>query len=690
MVWDRRERSGVRPATDSVMRDRSGPLLGACFLDTTALADSLSALARNHHWVWSAPTRATLDSLPGARPDRHPAATVAALTDADLDRLLADDDFVASVERDRRALAQVSAGPMVDPEIAYFSPEFGVTESVPQYSGGLGILAGDHLKAASDLALPLVGVGLFYRHGFFRQRLVDGRQAEHYDTYDAVDLGCVDAGVVVEVPVADRVVRARVWRVEIGRIPLILLDTDIEGNSDEDRRITDRLYSGDRRHRIEQEVVLGVGGSRALTSLGWHPPVFHLNEGHAGFLILDLLDREISGGASLDQARDAVRRHLIFTTHTPVPAGIDRFSGELAAAHLVPWATDWDVPVEAVFALGAEPDSDEFNMAAMCLRSAGRVNGVSELHGAVSRELFADIEGGDAIGSITNGVHARSWVSEPLQAVFDGTLGPGWADGDPAAWGAVADIDDDTIRSVRRSGGEQLADMVRARTGAPIDPDALVVGFARRFATYKRATLLLRHPDRLAALLGDDDRPVTFVFAGKAHPANAPGKESLAGIVAYGSSADANGRFVFVPDYDISIAKAMYAGCDVWLNTPIRPHEASGTSGEKSALNGGCNLSISDGWWDEMADGRNGWVIPASDAADPVERDDAESAAVFDLLEAEIVPEYHADGLGQSAEWLDRVRHVWATLGPQVTAARMVAEYRDKLYQPAARDVSSR
>ena len=654
-------------------------------MDRNSLRDALATLASSHVWTWTVELRDLFDNLAGA--PAHPVVTVAALDDDRLDGLLADGWVIDVVQRGIDALtaARDASGP---PEIAYFSPEFGISELVPQYSGGLGILAGDHVKASNDLAVPLVGVGLFYREGFFRQDIAEGHQAERYERYEPEQFGAVEAPKSIDVPIADRDVTARIWLMSVGRVQLILLDTDHPDNSPEDRRITDRLYSGDRRHRIEQELVLGVGGARALDALGLSPRVFHLNEGHAGFLILELLDRRIADGEPLDEAVREVRRQLVFTTHTPVPAGIDRFSRDISTEHLQPWADAWRLPIADLFELGRDPSEEppEFNMAVFCLRTAARANGVSRLHGRVSRELFAHVPGGDAIGSVTNGVHARTWAAPPLQQLLDRTCGRTWADGDREAWQRTGDLDDDTVRGVRRAGGSLLATMVRDRTGTALDPDALTVGFARRFATYKRATLLLRHRERLLALLADDARPIQFVFAGKAHPNDEPGKTLLADVVAFASSVDAKDRFVFVPDYDIEVAKAMYAGCDVWLNNPVRPHEASGTSGEKSAINGGLNCSISDGWWDEMADGRNGWTIPASASVEPAVRDRAESAAALDLLTGEIVPTYYRDDAPWSTEWLDRVRHCWTDLGPRVTAARMVSDYWEQLYRPTIED----
>lgn len=649
------------------------------------LRGALASLATNLRWTWSPRTAAVFARLPTADHTRHPLRSVSALGADDLEELGGDEHWCAEVAALLAELDAELATAVTAPAIVYYSPEFGITELVPQYSGGLGVLAGDHLKAASDLGVSLAAVGLFYRHGFFSQQIGPNGQHERVETYDPVELGCSDTGVIVDVPIATRTVRAKVWRLDVGRVPLLLLDTDIDDNTPADRAITDQLYSGDRRHRLEQELVLGVGGSRAVTAIGWEPGVHHLNEGHAGFLAFELIDRErTAGAASLDAAIEAVRPHVLFTTHTPVPAGIDRFDRKLIERHLEPWADRWEEPIRSLLALGEDPDdgTDVFNMAALCLRMADRANGVSKLHGEVSRELFARVPGGDQICSVTNGVHARTWVSSTLQGHFDDVLGAGWPNGDPESWSAVDRLADDRLVAVRSITREPLVRLLADRSGATLHPDALVIGFARRFATYKRATLLLRHPDVLAALLADDDRPIHLVFAGKAHPADEPGKGLLSQVVAHSSTAAANGRFTFIPDYDMAVARAMYAGCDVWLNTPVRPHEASGTSGEKAALNGALNCSIRDGWWAEMSDGRNGWDIPLSAATDPERRDDEESAATLALLR-EIAAEFHADGTGSpSAAWLDRVRHNWRTLGPLVTSARMVDDYRTRLYEP--------
>lgn len=652
-------------------------------MDPNSLRDELHQLASNHLWTWQYRTADLLASLPTARADRHPAVAVAGLTDDQLDALLTDDEFASSVHARLSHLDRTMATAVTDPDVVYYSPEFGISEVVPQYSGGLGILSGDHLKSASDIGTNLAAVGLFYRHGFFRQYLENEQQAERIETYWAPDFGFGDTGIVVDVPIADRLVQAKVWRMQVGRIPLLLLDTDVVTNTDHDRAITDQLYAGDRRHRLEQELVLGVGGARAVEAMGWRPGVHHSNEGHAGFLTFELIDRARRAGADdLEQAVALVKPTVLFTTHTPVPAGIDRFDHELVGPHLRPWSEQWGDELADVLALGADPDDDQvFNMAALCLRVAACANGVSKLHGEVSRDLFATVPGGPAITSVTNGVHARTWVSPVLQALFDAELGEGWDRGESDAWSRIDRVPADSIVATRAADKAPLTALL-ASHGLTLDPDALVIGFARRFATYKRANLLLRHPEVLGALLADDDRPVHILFAGKAHPADTPGKTLLQQVVHYGSTPAANRRFDFIPDYDIAVARALYSGCDVWLNNPVRPREASGTSGEKAALNGALNCSILDGWWDEMSDGRNGWDIPTSDALDDDARDDEESAAALALLAA-IAAEFHADGTGRpSAAWVDRMRHNWRTLGPQVTAARMVADYDRELYQP--------
>ena len=643
-------------------------------MDSPALREVLLRLATNYRWTWRLSCRRLLMSLPGADPAQHPLQAVSGLSEEQIQQLLDDEVFMSEVIKESASLAELVIE--APPTIAYFSPEFGISSFARQYAGGLGVLAGDFLKAASDSGLRLAGVGLFYRQGAFRQVIEDGEQGAIFNAVEPEKVGAVDTGIEVEVPFPGRDIRARVWRMDIGRVPLILLDTDVESNSEKDRAITDRVYMGTERHRIEQEMVLGIGGARALAALGWDIEIYHLNEGHAGFLTLELIDRVIKAG-DLATAAARVRKDLIFTTHTPVQAGIDKLKRDTLGPCLEIWAQRWKVEVGDLWRLGSDPgDSDTFNMAVFCLRMSSAANGVSELHGEVSRALFSDLEEGSRIGHVTNGVHARTWTGDAGQALFDDVLGSGWAEGLTEAWDRVDDIDDDRLVEMRRQGSLRLSELVSS-TGVTLDPDALIVGFARRFAPYKRANLMLRQRDRLVEMLADDDRPIHFLFAGKAHPSNELAKTFLSSILDFSDSVDANSRFSFIPDYDMDIASYLVQGCDIWLNNPIRPREASGTSGEKAALNGGLNCSILDGWWAEMFDGENGWAIATSEATDPEIRDSEDSAAVIDTLMA-ARDEYY-----QSRDVFNRrIRRAWRTLGPRVTAARMLRDYQSRLYDP--------
>ena len=616
-------------------------------------------------------------TLPGADLRTHPAEVVSRLGEDQLEQLLGDDDLVSRVRHELAALDELVAEWRA-PRIGYLSPEFGLTALIPQYAGGLGVLAGDHMKAASDLGLPIAGVGLLYRDGVFRQVIEESVQKETYESVDPMNIGASDTGVTVQVPLPGREVTARVWRIDVGRVPLILLDTNVEPNGEEDRRITDTLYQGFGQHRVDQEMVLGVGGARALTALGWPVTVFHLNEGHAGFIILELIDRVIEDG-EVGRAVDRVRPGLLFTTHTPVPAGIDRFDRTTVQPYLELWSQRWGAEFDDLWQVGSDPeDPEKFNMAALCLRVAAEANGVSQLHGEVSRGLFAGVGIGDHIQSVTNGVHARTWTAPHLATFFDELLGEGWVGGDPEAWDRIVEIDKSRLDAARHESSRRLADMVRIHTGRDLDPDSLLIGFARRFAPYKRATLLLRHRERLLELLADDERPVHFLFAGKAHPADQMGKDLVAEVIGFADSSESQGRVTFIPDYDMEIAAGLVQGCDIWLNNPIRPREASGTSGEKAALNGGLNCSILDGWWAEMFDGKNGWAIPMSSHEDPEMRDEEEATAMLEVIET-VRDEYHS----ARPVFNGRIRHAWQTLGPRVTASRMLREYRDRFYDAA-------
>ncbi|GAB7180906.1 alpha-glucan family phosphorylase [Kitasatospora sp. Ki12] len=721
----------------------------------------LHELALNLRWSWHPETRDLFRSVDpevwaatGEDPVRLlgevPAARLAALA-ADrrfLRRLgdLADDlrDYLSG-PRWYQTRQETEAGAL-PAAIAYFSPEYGIAAALPQYSGGLGILAGDHLKAASDLGVPVIGVGLFYRHGYFRQSLDrDGWQQERYPLLDPDELAVSPLreadGTPCRVDLAlpgGRTLAARIWKAQVGRVPLLLLDSDIEANSPAERDVTDRLYGGGSEHRLLQEMLLGIGGVRAVRAycrLTGHPApeVFHTNEGHAGFLGVERIRELVAAGpadpdtAALDfaAALESVRAGTLFTTHTPVPAGIDRFDRELVARHFGGEAALPGVPVDQVLALGAEtwPGGDPklFNMAAMGLRLAQRANGVSTLHGEVSRSMFNGLWPGFdpaevPITSVTNGVHAATWIDPAVVRLGAAEIGAERAEeamttGEATRWTGLESIGNSEVWELRRTLRAQLVEEARRRLRASwrqrgagqaelgwvssvLDPDVLTIGFARRVPSYKRLTLMLRDQDRLRSLLLHPTRPVQIVVAGKAHPADDGGKRLIRQMVAFADDPAVRHRIVFLPDYDMAMAQHLYPGCDVWLNNPLRPLEACGTSGMKAALNGCLNLSVLDGWWDEWYDGRNGWAIPTADERDGVldpdsgeaeRRDDIESAALYDLIEDQVAARFYdrdADGLPQ--QWIAMVRHTLVTLGPKVLAGRMVREYVERLYAPAA------
>ncbi len=684
----------------------------------------LSELVLNLRWSWHPETLDLFESVEPTvwRECRHdPVRLLGEVPPARLDELSRDADFL---RRLHDAAAELNAY-LTTPgwyqsqagtasAIAYFSPEFGITETLPQYSGGLGILAGDHLKAASDLGVPIIGVGLLYRAGYFVQSLsADGWQQEHYPGLDPHGLPLTQlrepSGAVATVAIGlpGRTMYAHVWKAQVGRVPLLLLDTDLEDNEAGDRLVTDRLYGGGSDHRLLQEMLLGVGGVRAVRA--WcritgspQPEVFHTNEGHAGFQGVERIREYVADGLGFDEALTLSRAGTVFTTHTPVPAGIDRFPRELVERHFGPANPDYaalpQLPLSRILAFGAEEDPGIFNMAHMGLRLAQRANGVSRLHGQVSREMFRELWAGfdDAevpITSITNGVHAPTWVARPMRGLAEreSSVGPS---------SAAHDLSDEQLLALRRGLRDELVQEVRRRLrvswqqrGASpaelgwiddvFDPDVLTIGFARRVPSYKRLTLMLSDRERLTRLLLHAERPIQLVIAGKAHPADDGGKELVQQIVRFADGEGVRHRMVFLPDYDIGMARFLYGGCDVWLNNPLRPLEACGTSGMKSALNGGLNLSIRDGWWDEMFDGQNGWAIPTADGVtDPVRRDQLEAAALYDLIETSVAPRFYE--APSPVRWIGMVRHTLATLGPKVLASRMLRDYVEQLYTPAA------
>ena len=712
---------------------------------------ALERLSINLRWSWDKPTQdlfAAIDPELWPQVGCDPLALLGQVSPARLDELADDESFVGRLDAivaeldnylDRPLWYQQRAaeGAELPNGIAYFSMEFGVAEVLPNYSGGLGILAGDHLKSASDLGLPLIAVGLYYRSGYFRQSLTaDGWQKENYPSLDPQGLPLrlltdhEDNPVLVELAMPDSAqLRARVWVAQVGRIPLLLLDSDIPENEHDLRGVTDRLYGGDQEHRIKQEILAGIGGVRAIRAFTEieglpTPEVFHMNEGHAGFLGAERIRELIDSGLDFDTALTVVRSSTVFTTHTPVAAGIDRFPVEMvkryfgsgeggpsgATSRLLP-----GVPLDRIIAFGADDDPSKFNMAHMGLRLAQRANGVSLLHGRVSRTMFNELWPGFdpaevPIGSITNGVHAPTWAApqwlEVARELFGGELPSGPAIWEPAVWERLQQVDPGHLWWIRSQLREQLVNDVRARLrrswlergasdaelgwiATAFDPGVLTIGFARRVPTYKRLTLMLRDPDRLEKLLLDEKRPIQLIVAGKSHPADEGGKALIQQVVRFADQPEVRHRIAFLPDYDMSMARQLYYGCDVWLNNPLRPLEACGTSGMKSALNGGLNLSIRDGWWDEWYDGENGWEIPTADGlADESRRDDLEAAALYSLLERSVAPKfYDRDDRGIPMRWVEMVRHTLQVLGPKVLASRMVRDYTEKYYAPAAQSL---
>ncbi len=605
-----------------------------------------------------------------------------------------------------------------DDVIAYFSMEFGLHESLPIYAGGLGVLSGDHSKEASDLGLPFVGVGFIYQQGYFRQQITeDGWQAERWETIHTDDLPITAAktpegdDLFVSVELPGRTIKIKVWEIRVGRIPLYLMDTNVDSNSTSDRDLTARLYSSDLDIRITQEIVLGIGGVRALRAMGINPKVWHMNEGHSAFIILERIAEKVQAGLSFERAADLGRRTTVFTTHTPVPAGNEAFPLWLMDKYFPQYWNRMGLDRDAFMALASLEQSwgPSFSMPILAIRNSSHRNAVSELHGEVSREMWKFLwperpVDQVPIGSITNGVHTGSWLARRLRLLFNRSLGPDWYEtlDEPETWESLLSIPDDDLWEVHRHLKRRLQRFMTARAraqwvttkihpvqivaaGTLMDSSALTIGFARRFATYKRAGLLLRNIDRLQALVTRANMPVQFVFAGKAHPADEPGKRVIQELYRVIKRAEFAGRLIFIEDYDQNIARHMVQGCDVWLNTPRRPHEASGTSGQKAALNGVLNLSILDGWWPEGYNGENGWAIGGEQSLpNEDEQDAADSETLFNLLEKEIVPLYYnRDEKDLPRAWIGRMKESIATLTPQFSTRRMLKDYVNQMYVPA-------
>ncbi|MCC7495309.1 MAG: alpha-glucan family phosphorylase [Fimbriimonadaceae bacterium] len=691
----------------------------------------LRDLAYNVYWCWHTEVIELfrrIDRDLWETCGHNPVRLLGEVKQSRFDQLAEDEGFLAQLRRVHEAFTNyleeqgyVRRGcDEAGVKVAYFSAEFGITECLPIYSGGLGMLAGDHLKSASDLAVPLVGVGLLYQKGYFRQVFnADGWQQEETpenDFYGMPVSECRTADglpVMVTVELADGPVHAKVWCVAVGRVPLYLLDTNVPENPrQQDRDITDQLYGGEGETRLQQEMVLGIGGVRALAALGLQPTVCHMNEGHAAFLALERIRQAmLAGGLSFDAAREATRCGHVFTTHTPVPAGHDRFALDLTARYFDGYARQLQLTMPQFLDLGRElqPDGQElFSMTVLALHLAAFSNGVSALHGEVSRQMFTsewpDLPAHEVpIAHVTNGVHSRSWVSGDMRELFDTYLGPQWADDpmDRAVWERVTQIPDEELWRTHERRRERLVAFARRRlraqlervgatpreirtAGEVLDPKVLTIGFARRFATYKRGTLLLRNVERLAAILNSTDRPVQIVYAGKAHPKDNDGKELIRTIIHAAHRDQFRHRIVFLEDYDQQVGRYLVQGCDVWLNTPLRPMEASGTSGMKVIFNGGLNCSIPDGWWPEGYNGSNGWCIGRGEEyGDPDYQNDVESSALYDLLERDIVPlfyERNSEGLPRG--WVERMKNSLRTLAPVFNTNRMVLEYTRKFYLP--------
>jgi starch phosphorylase len=699
----------------------------------------LHELAHNIWWAWhpnAIDLFRRLDNELWEQLNHNPVALLGSIDQEKLKALSDDEGFIAHLRRVRDEYETYMRDPRwyqktyptgtkgVDGKpmtIAYFSAEFGLTDCLPIYSGGLGVLAGDHLKSASDLGLPLVGVGLLYSQGYFRQYLnADGWQQEAYPYYDfantPAEIVYKEDGVplTLQLDYPDHKVEVQVWQVHVGRIKLFLLDTNLPGNSPADREITARLYGGDLEMRIRQEILLGIGGYKALLEMGIDPSVCHMNEGHSAFLSLERIRHIMeSRGLSFDEAKEATSMGNIFTTHTPVPAGNDVFPAAMMDKYFSAYYTSLGLSRKQFLSLGRQNPSDEnepFCMTVLALRLANFSNGVSKLHGDVSRRMWQRVwpevpVEEVPIKHITNGIHITSWISHDMMDLMERYLGLKWRENpsDMKTWERVFTVPDAELWRTHERRRERLVTFARRRLrmqlirrGATkseiqqadeaLDPEALTIGFARRFATYKRGTLLLKEIERIVRIMGDPKRPVQLIFAGKAHPRDAEGKDLIRQIIHLARREDLRRRVVFIEDYDLNVARYLVQGVDVWLNTPRRPMEASGTSGMKVACNGGLNMSILDGWWDEGYNKENGWAIGSGEMYDDTQyQDQVESQAMYDTLEKEVVPLFYDRGTdGLPRLWIEKMKESLATLSSEFNTSRMVREYAERFYLPAS------
>jgi starch phosphorylase len=697
----------------------------------------LDELAHNLWWCWqqdAVDLFERIDRELWTRSGHNPVQLLGAVDQARLAELAADPGFGAHLARVLQSFdAYMGAagtwfsrlGENKLRSVGYFSFEFGIHECLPLYSGGMGLLAGDHIKSASDLGLPFYGVSLLYQEGYFRQYLnADGWQLERYYENDfhtmplRLERGADGQPVTITVDYPGRQLRAQVWRLQIGRAPLYLLDANLPENDPNDRAITRRLYQGDKDMRMRQEILLGIGGVRALAAVGVEPAICHMNEGHAAFLGIERVRRLMQArGLSFHEARELAAASHVFTTHTPVPAGIDIFALELMDRYFGPVYTELGITRDEFLSLGRENPFDQnenFSMAVLAIRLADKVNGVSQLHGEVSRRMWRRVwpdvpESEVPIGAITNGVHAAFWTAgSELAGVYDRYLGPGWREhpADEEVWQEAYQIPAEELWRAHERGRERLVAFVRerlrrqaidrgaapsevARAGDLLDPSALTIGFARRFATYKRALLLFKDAERLVQIMGDRSRRVQFVIAGKAHPEDLQGREVIRELIHRARRDELANRIVFVENYDIEVARQLVQGVDVWLNNPRRPHEASGTSGMKVALNGGLNLSVLDGWWVEAYRPEVGWAIGRGEEYEDLEyQDQIESRALYDLLEKEVIPLFYDRGPDDLPRgWIGRMKASVAQIGPFFNTHRMVQQYATEAYLPSAERV---
>ncbi|MEW5975356.1 MAG: alpha-glucan family phosphorylase [Acidobacteriota bacterium] len=694
------------------------------------MTEELIQLSRNLWWTWNPEAQeifATLSPLTWTASNHNAVSVLRSLSSAELKARLMEKDFAERVSEvlvefreyltRQRTWCSAHAAPFLKNPVVYFSAEFALHESLPIYSGGLGVLAGDHAKSASDLGVPFIGISLFYRQGYFQQFIAPhGWQEEHYPLLDRhelpLDLVLDKEGnpLVVSVEIAHSKVKFQAWRLNVGSTVLYLLDTELPENEEHYRSLTSRVYGGDLTTRIGQEIVMGIGGVRLLRALDIVPAVFHMNEGHSAFLVFELLREQLAQGKPMAQAEEWVREHCVFTTHTPVAAGHDRFSPELVEYTLANYRAEFGFDSQRFLSFGRvdpEDDSEPFCMTVLALRMSRGANGVSELHGEVSREMWKELYKRDRgklppIGHITNGVHVLGWMTRPTRQFWKAHLGPDWETRlmYPDLWKIISDrdlISDEEIWSLRYHLRREMIEFVRKRLqeqyrrsggdGSRIfekilSADALTLGFARRFATYKRAPLIFSDLVKAASLFNNHEKPVQLVFAGKAHPRDDRGKEFIQKIVEITKRNEFFGRVVFVENYDINVGRYLISGCDVWLNNPRRPLEASGTSGQKVSVHGGLNLSVLDGWWREAYDGTNGWSIGGDwsyESAD--EQDQADAESLYGMLKEVVIPLFFdRDEEGIPRAWIEKIRRGMQTLIPQYNTDRMVAEYVTKYY----------